>query len=104
MLQLLLYLVLRHLERYKKDARLLFIDFCSAFNCIQPHVLAHRTSTNFNMDFGTACWLTDFITNRSQRVRINVILCCKFSSSTRFPQGCVLSPLLLVSYTNRHHI
>lgn len=38
----LLNIVLNHLEGAKKFARLLFIDFSSAFNCIQPHILADR--------------------------------------------------------------
>ncbi len=61
-------LVLKHLEGSKNQAHLLFIDFSSAFNCIQPHVLAHRLLSHFNLDFGTVCWLTDLLANRSQGV------------------------------------
>ena len=42
----LLNLVLGHLEGAHTFARLLFIDFSSAFDCIQPHILAeHLTNT-----------------------------------------------------------
>lgn len=67
----LLNLVLRHLEGNKKHARLLFIDFSSAFNCIQPHIFAHRLLSNFYLDFNIVCWLIDFLTNREQRIRVN---------------------------------
>lgn len=38
----LLNLLLTHLEGSKNHARLFFIDFSSAFNTIQPHVLVQK--------------------------------------------------------------
>ncbi len=40
----LLNLLYKHLERSNTHARLLFIDFSSAFNTIQPHILALQIS------------------------------------------------------------
>ena len=54
----LLNMVLTHVEEAKSLARLLFIDFSSAFNCIQPHILAQRL-TNHNIDHGLLCWLME---------------------------------------------
>ncbi len=48
----LLNLVLTHLEGAKTFARLLFIDFSSAFNCIQPHILAERLRDLHSIDPG----------------------------------------------------
>ena len=42
----------------------------------------------------------DFLTNRTQRVRVNEVLSGQLRSSTGSPQGCVLSPLLFILYTN----
>lgn len=96
----LLNLVFKHLEGAKSLVRLLFVDFSSAFNCIQPHVLAGKLRNCFNIDPGLVSWLMDFLTNRSQRVRVNGTLSDVCLSSTGSPQGCVLSPLLFVLYTN----
>ena len=46
----LLNLVLKHLENNKNHARLLFIDFSSAFNTIQPHVLVEKLLNSFSLD------------------------------------------------------
>lgn len=45
-------------------------------------------------------WILNFLTNRTQRVRVNGILSDKVCSSTGSPQGCVLSPLLFILYTD----
>ena len=37
-----MHLVLKHLENPAGYARLLFIDFSSAFNLIQPHILLEK--------------------------------------------------------------
>ncbi|KAF7650870.1 hypothetical protein LDENG_00119440 [Lucifuga dentata] len=62
----LLNLVLRHLEGSKNHARLLLIDFSSAFNCIQPHLLAKKLKDDFKMDFSTVCWLVDCLIDHRQ--------------------------------------
>ena len=95
----LINMIVAHLEEAKSFVRLLFIDFTSAFNCIQPHILAERL-LNYNIDRSLIYWLMDFLTVRSQRVRANGVLSDVLFSSTGSPQGCVLSPLLFVLYTN----
>ncbi|XDV11492.1 hypothetical protein PO909_000423 [Leuciscus waleckii] len=96
----LLNMILRHLEGKKTHVRLLFIDFSSAFNCVQPFILAKKLIDNFHLDLNIVCWLVDFLTNRSQRVRVNGVLSNVLLSSTGTPQGCVLSPLLFSLYTD----
>lgn len=71
-----------------------FIDFSSAFNCIQPHILAERLKSVHNIDYELICWLMDFLTKRSQRVKVNSVLSDVLLSSTA-----VLSPLLFVLHT-----
>lgn len=81
----------KHLEHPNTTARLLFADFSSAFNTLQPHILAEKLSTHFHLDNQLIPWITDFLTNRSQRVLVNNI----FS-----PQGCIVSPLLSILHTD----
>ena len=87
----LLNLVHKHLEGVKTHARLLFVDFSSAFNTIQPHVLVEKLINSFSLDPCLVGWILDFLTNRSQCVRVNNTLSSLLSSSTGSPQGCVLS-------------
>ena len=97
----MLDLIHSHLEAPSTFVRLLFIDFSSAFNCIQPHILACILKDTYKIDSGLICWLINFLTNRSQRVRVNGTLSDTLSSSTGSPQGCVLSALLFILYTNQ---
>lgn len=57
------------------------IDFSSAFNCIQLHILANRL-INMDIDHDLTCWLTDFLTDRSQKVGVNGVLSNVLLSST----------------------
>lgn len=96
----LLNMILSHLEGAKTFVWLVFIDFLTAFNCIQPHILAERLRSIQSIDPDLICWLMDFLTERLQHVKVNSVSSDVLFSFTRSPQGCVLSPLLLVLYTN----
>ncbi len=79
--------------------RILFVDFSSAFNTIISDTLQNKL-TQLSVPTSVCQWITSFLTDRQQLVRLG-----KFSSSTRTtstgaPQGCVLSPLLFSLYTN----
>ena len=97
---MLLNLLTKHLEGKNTHARLLFIDFASAFNTIQPHILARRLLEYFKLNHNVVGWLLDFLTNRTQRVKVNGSFSDVLCLSTGSPQGCVLSPLLYILYTN----
>ena len=89
----------KHLECPKVYARILFIDFSSAFNALQPHLFISKLRQMSVNPFLTK-WYFSFLTNRSQQVRINNTLSeCK-SISTGASQGCVNSPVLLTLYGN----
>ncbi len=47
----LLHLLIRHLEGKGSHARDLFVDFSSAFNTIQPHVLIGRFIEQFKLSY-----------------------------------------------------
>ncbi len=69
----------------KSLVRLPFIDFPSALNCIQSHILADRLKSIHNIDAGLICWSMNFSTMRSQWVRVHgVLLDVLFFSSPLF--------------------
>jgi len=93
-------IVHKHLESPNTTARFLFADFSSAFNTLQPHILAERLASRFHLEDQLILWIIDFLTNRSQRVLVNSIFSDLRYTSIGSPQGCVLSPLLFILYTD----
>ena len=88
---------LKHLEKNRNDARVLFIDFSSAFNTIQPHVMVQKLK-NLNVRNDIIAWVLEFLTLRRQYVKLNDSLSELVQINTGAPQGCVLSPTLYTIY------
>ena len=61
----------KQLEQPNTTIRLLFADFSSVFNTLQPHILAEKLSTRFLLNNQLILWITDFLINKSQRVLVN---------------------------------
>ena len=82
---------------------MLFLDFSSAFNRIQPHLLMRKLMV---MDTNPVIirWLCSFLTDRPQRVVVRSSTTLEVSSevhtNTGAPLGCVLSPALFTLYTS----
>ena len=94
-----LHTTLTHVEQRGSYARLLFLDFSSAFNTIIPSRLVSKLG-DLGLSHNICCWILDFLTDRSQRMRVGPHLSPALSTSTGSPQGCVLSPLLYTLYTH----
>ncbi|KAK0148465.1 RNA-directed DNA polymerase from mobile element jockey [Merluccius polli] len=94
-----LHFILQHLDNRNTYARLLFVDYSSAFNTIIPDLL-HSKLTHLNIHPLLCSWITDFLTNRTQYVRLGPQLSQPRTVNTSGPQGCVLSPLVFSLYTN----
>ncbi|KAL0148144.1 hypothetical protein M9458_056546 [Cirrhinus mrigala] len=94
-----LHYILQHLERTGNYARILFVDFSSAFNTIMPDLLSDKLSQLF-VPTSICQWITSFLTDRQQLVRLGKLTSRTITASTGAPQGCVLSPLLFSLYTN----
>eukprot|EP00745_Piridium_sociabile_P003480 TRINITY_DN12039_c0_g1_i1.p1 TRINITY_DN12039_c0_g1~~TRINITY_DN12039_c0_g1_i1.p1 ORF type:complete len:561 (-),score=151.19 TRINITY_DN12039_c0_g1_i1:152-1588(-) len=87
-----------HLDKPRSYARILFIDFSSAFNTIQPHLLVEKLLT-YEVNPVFIRWIFSFMTQRLQRVRVGHELSDVVATNTGAPQGCVLSPALFTLYT-----
>ncbi|KAK3562612.1 hypothetical protein QTP86_002148, partial [Hemibagrus guttatus] len=94
-----LHFILQHLDSPGSYARILFVDFSSAFNTIIPALLRDK-HFQLNVPDSMCSWITDFLTDRRQFVRLGTHVSDLQHISTGSPQGCVLSPLLFSLYTN----
>ncbi|KAF7643944.1 hypothetical protein LDENG_00230620 [Lucifuga dentata] len=81
------HLISKHLEDPKAYARVLFADFSSAFNTLQPHLLIQKLNEMHVNPF-IIKWFYSFLTNRSQQVKVNSSLSEVKYCSTGVPQGC----------------
>lgn len=89
----------KHLDQKNSSTRILFIDFSSAFNTIQPHTLLKKL-LDMGYNSNLLRWIFSFLTNRPQYTKIGTTVSTKIATNTGAPQGCVLSPVLFTLYTN----
>ncbi|XP_073669588.1 uncharacterized protein [Paramisgurnus dabryanus] len=93
-----LHKALTHLDKGKTYVRLLFVDYSSAFNTIIPNQLVTKL-LDLGLSSSLCMWIKDFLTDRSQTVKLGPHQSSSLYTSTGAPQGCVLSPLLYSIYT-----
>ena len=91
--------VYKHIDTPRNYCRVLFVDFSSAFNTIQPHILASKLN-DMKLNKTLISWIMEFLTNRPQYVKINDNKSNYIYTNTGAPQGCVISPVLFTIYTN----
>ncbi|KAK3526918.1 hypothetical protein QTP86_004715 [Hemibagrus guttatus] len=94
-----LHFILQHLDKSGTYVRLLFVDFSSAFNTIIPTLLQTKL-TQLSVSSSICQWITSFLTDRHQLVKLGKFMSNSRTTSTGAPQGCILSPLLFSIYTN----
>ncbi|KAK3568450.1 hypothetical protein QTP86_007299 [Hemibagrus guttatus] len=94
-----LHFILQHLDSPGSYARILFVDFSSAFNTIIPALLRDKLF-QLNVPDSMCSWITDFLKDRRQFMRLGTHVSDLQHISTGSPQGCVLSHLLFSLYTN----
>ena len=87
----LLHHAYTHLEQPGSFVRILFIDFSSAFNTIQPHLMALKL-LSYNVNPKLFLWIISFLVNRTQAVRFQHVLSSSKTTSTGFsPRHCSFS-------------
>ncbi len=94
-----LHTALSHLENKNTYVRMLFMDYSSAFNTIVPATLVAKLQT-LGLNRSLCSWILDFLTGRSQVVRMGNNTSSPLILKTGAPQSCVLSPLLYSLYTH----
>ena len=85
----------QHLDTGGHHARVLMVDFSSAFNTIQPQQMMSM-ALNPNI----ILWVQQFLTGRLQRVCLGTTRSGTIMTNTGAPQGCVIYPVLFTLYTN----
>ncbi len=90
---------LSHLEKQGSTVRVMFFDFSSAFNTIQPCLLREKLLA-MHLHPDTASWIMDYLTGRPQYVRVDGCASETVISNTGAPQGTVLAPFLFTLYTS----
>ncbi len=93
-----LHTALSHLENKNTYVRMLFVEYSSAFNTIVPALVAKLQTLGLNRSL--CSWILDFLTGRSQVVRMDNNTSSPLTLNTGAPQGCVLSSLLYSLYTH----
>ncbi|KAI2642469.1 putative RNA-directed DNA polymerase from transposon BS [Labeo rohita] len=94
-----LHFILQHLDRPGTYVRILFVDFTSAFNTIIPTLLQTKLN-QLSVPSSICQWITSFLTDRQQLVRMGTLTSSSRTTNTGALQGCVLFPLLFSLYTN----
>jgi hypothetical protein len=98
---LLIHRLTQHLEGPGTYARVLFVDFSSAFNTMRPSTL-YRKLVEMGVSESLCAWILDYLRCRKQQVRVGVTFSSMLTTNIGAPQGCVLSPVLFTIYTNNH--
>ncbi|KAK1788837.1 hypothetical protein P4O66_014842 [Electrophorus voltai] len=95
----LLHTTLTHLDKGRGNyVKMLFVDYSSAFNTIIPSLLIIKLE-DLGLHTSLCDWISNFLTDRPQSVRVGNCVSSTLTLSTGAPQGCVLSPLLYSLYT-----
>ena len=76
-----------------------FVDFAKAFDCV-PHDILLRKAEAYGVRGVPLLFIKDFLSNRSQKVKINNSFSSSKPITTGVPQGSILGPLCFLIYVN----
>ena len=92
-------MALSHLIKRNTYVRRLLIDYISAFNTIVPSKLINKLWT-LGLNTCLCNRILDFLTGRTQVVRVVNNTSATLILNTGAPQGCMLSPLQYTLFTH----
>ncbi len=90
---------LLHLDRLGSTVRVMFFDFSSALNTIEPALLGSKL-TAMQVDAPLVFCIVNYLICRPQYVRLQGCMSDTVVSNTGAPQETVLSPFLFTLYTS----
>ena len=83
------------ITKSRNSVRMMFFYFSSAFNTIQPHLLANKM-LSMSVPSDMMLWILDYLTSCSQFVVSQSLKSDTLYSNTGVPQGTVLAPFYSV--------
>lgn len=84
---------------YKRQVDVILLDFCKAFECI-PHAKVIVKLKRIGLPYFLTAWISNYLSNRSQFVRINGQNSNLLPVTSGVPQRSVLGPLLFLVHCN----
>jgi len=82
-----------------KQIDVIYTDFEKAFNKVPHHGLLCKLK-EYHLDHRLLHWITDFLCNRKQMVRVNGCYSQRYRVESGILQGSILGPILLILYTS----
>ena len=80
-----------------KNCEVVFLDFSKAFDLVN-HSLALTKMRNHGINGKLLCWISEFLSDRPQRVRVSNSLSESNILKSGVPQGSVLGPLIFLIF------